>query len=190
MFCSYCGAESKAPGALFCAKCGKPLSVGIDIPTATGPAVLFKGLSPGQVQSKPWVRWPFWLLLLCVAMSASGFLLLSFAGRYPLPPGVILGPVIWTGALLAYVRKKQGQSGWVGFGLGALVGYALLTALSLGTAALRMHQAEQELGFIPDADKPQDNIDPKDPLGLESASAPALKFVDPDRKPEPLPFER
>lgn len=140
MFCPYCGTQSKAAGAMFCSACGKPLNTVIEAPNSQLGALA----TTGQVTHRPWLAWPFWLLAICVLGSCSGLLLLLLSGREQLPPGTILGAFVWPGALVAYVWKKLGRSGWVGFGLGALLGATFMMLASFGTGYYRARQAAAE----------------------------------------------
>lgn len=179
MFCPYCGTESKAPGAMFCAKCGRPLNAAIDAPSTEAPVLV----SAGEIQARAWLAWPFWLLLVCVIGSVAGYMLPLLAGHKPMTQS-ITGVLVWTGALMAYVWKKQGRSGWVGFGLGLLIACTFFVVASY--AAAFADRNDIAAGF---EEVPHGKVGPKDPLGLfPKAEAPKQKFVHPDDI-RPLPFE-
>jgi hypothetical protein len=166
MFCPYCGTKSKASGALFCGKCGKPLNAAIEGPDAMVGALA----DAGEVRrGVAWLAWPFWLLLICAAGSVSGYLIFLLNGHKPMAQS-ISSTLVWTGALMAYVWKKQGRSGWIGFGLGLLIAMSFFTVANFSVAIWREHQGQ---GPVVDSVRP---------------------FVDPDTLPNqgrtnPNPFD-
>ena len=50
-----------------------------------------------------------------------------------LPPNLASSTIFWGGVIGAYVRSKQGRSGWAGFGYGMAIGWSLVfTVVSVG----------------------------------------------------------
>lgn len=131
MFCPHCGAQIKVRSELFCAKCGKPTAVALTAGVQPTHRVNTKALVP----SGP-INLAGWLLIVMLAMLYLG-VGLSIMDRTKVSANQLGGVAIWTGTTLAYFWRRQGRSGFLGFGLGLVLAIALFVGSSFLAAFLQ-----------------------------------------------------
>jgi hypothetical protein len=72
--------------------------------------------------------WGFWLASIILLFGFLMPLLPDF--RAARPSGYSIGLVFWTGVLFSHAWKKNGRSGWAGFGFGGLAGVAAIVIVA------------------------------------------------------------
>lgn len=117
MYCPYCGIESQASGALFCAGCGIRFTNAIEGPSSPLPVT--------PLASHSGTAWVFWVLVLTVVCGLLMHAVFLFQG-VPVKPMTSVSQVVWTGFLGAYVATRRRRNGWLGFAVGSVGGYLLL----------------------------------------------------------------
>jgi hypothetical protein len=141
MYCPQCGTKLAISDASFCHNCGKSIAT-----TSVAQAPL-----PKVLQFFPFT-WVFWLLVICLFGAWAAYLLPVLAGR-AVKGQLVLGPVVWTGGLFAYVWKRRYDKGWLGFGIGALVSIAIVVVVNFTQSYLRAQELLQSpptINFVPD----------------------------------------
>lgn len=136
MFCPYCGTKSQAPGAMFCASCGRALAGDDRQPvsflkpagaTALPKAALWKGL-------------PFWLFVVAMVGCAAAFVFSAMAFDRPAGHPEISVMIVMA-AWFAFLWRRQGRNLWSGLLIGLAVGFTI-GILARATAATYARAAE------------------------------------------------
>jgi|GEM_PF-6150233 len=101
----------------------------------------------------------------------------------------LTGTLLWTGALLAYVWKKRGRSGWAGFGLGLLIAATFFMVSSFSVTAWRNYEKPRaddflDSGAVPNATSAPGPFGKDDSPVLFPEGVPSAASV-----PGHLPFE-
>ena len=131
MFCPHCGTQVVPVGTLFCQKCAKPVNAAL---IDGSPSDEIKATTP-KGAPKPIGAFG-WVLVALLAVMYSGVALTLYDGTSL--GGDRLGQTaMFTGISLAYFRRRQGRSGWLGFGVGFVLAIALVYVGSISAGAIR-----------------------------------------------------